>query len=242
MINKDSFIYYIFQQFNVELEDVCSYFLVMGGLVEKQVNDVVNVLIDVDFGFVQQVCEIDDQINQMECNIDEECVCIFVWCQLVVFDLCLIISILKLVIDFEWIGDEVFKVVCCVIQLCEEGELLCGYVEVWYIGSQVQKMVQEVLDVFVCFDVDLVLFVVQYDKIVDCEYKMVLCELVIYMMEDLWVIFCVFNIIWVLCLLECIGDYVCNIVELVIYLVCGIDVCYIGLICMKEEVENNCGE
>src|SRR5690606_41104056 len=51
-----------------------SRLLAMGGLVEKQVNDAVTALIDADSGLAQQVREIDDQINQMERNIDEECV------------------------------------------------------------------------------------------------------------------------------------------------------------------------
>ncbi len=50
-----------------------SHLLAMGGLVEKQVNDAVTALIEADSGLAQQVREIDDQINQMERNIDEEC-------------------------------------------------------------------------------------------------------------------------------------------------------------------------
>jgi phosphate transport system protein len=74
MINKENLTQHISQQFNVELEEVRSHLLAMGGLVEKQVNDAVTALIDADSGLAQQVREIDDQINQMERNIDEECV------------------------------------------------------------------------------------------------------------------------------------------------------------------------
>ncbi|WP_132828569.1 PhoU domain-containing protein [Pseudomonas aeruginosa] len=93
MINKDSLTHHISQQFNAELEDVRSHLLAMGGLVEKQVNDAVNALIDADSGLAQQVREIDDQINQMERNIDEECVRILARRQPAASDLRLIISI-----------------------------------------------------------------------------------------------------------------------------------------------------
>ncbi|MEF2160020.1 phosphate signaling complex protein PhoU [Pseudomonas aeruginosa] len=242
MINKDSLTHHISQQFNAELEDVRSHLLAMGGLVEKQVNDAVNALIDADSGLAQQVREIDDQINQMERNIDEECVRILARRQPAASDLRLIISISKSVIDLERIGDEASKVARRAIQLCEEGESPRGYVEVRHIGSQVQKMVQEALDVFARFDADLALSVAQYDKTVDREYKTALRELVTYMMEDPRAISRVLNIIWALRSLERIGDHARNIAELVIYLVRGTDVRHIGLTRMKEEVENNRGE
>ncbi|WP_134620798.1 phosphate signaling complex protein PhoU [Pseudomonas aeruginosa] len=242
MINKDSLTHHISQQFNAELEDVRSHLLAMGGLVEKQVNDAVNALIDADSGLAQQVREIDDQINQMERNIDEECVRILARRQPAASDLRLIISISKSVIDLERIGDEASKVARRAIQLCEEGESPRGYVEVRHIGSQVQKMVQEALDAFARFDADLALFVAQYDKTVDREYKTALRELVTYMMEDPRAISRVLNIIWALRSLERIGDHARNIAELVIYLVRGTDVRHIGLTRMKEEVENNRGE
>lgn len=242
MINKDSLTHHISQQFNAELEDVRSHLLAMGGLVEKQVNDAVNALIDADSGLAQQVREIDDQINQMERNIDEECVRILARRQPAASDLRLIISISKSVIDLERIGDEASKVARRAIQLCEEGESPRGYVEVRHIGSQVQKMVQEALDAFARFDVDLALSVAQYDKTVDREYKTALRELVTYMMEDPRAISRVLNIIWALRSLERIGDHARNIAELVIYLVRGTDVRHIGLTRMKEEVENNRGE
>lgn len=208
----------------------------MGGLVEKQVVDVLEVLLYVDFVLVEKVLIMEDWVDDLEIQIDEECVCVLVLCQLVVLDLWLIIVVFKVVLDLECIGDEFVKIVVMVLQLVEDGELLCGYVEVWYIGNYVCNMLCDVLDVFVCFDVDKVVEVVVEDIEVDLEYCFVMCVLVIFMMEDLCVIFRVFNIIWFLCVLECIGDYVCNIGEQVIFLVKGIDVCYIFIDEMEKEV------
>ncbi|WP_286784633.1 phosphate signaling complex protein PhoU, partial [Pseudomonas sp. UBA3153] len=159
MINKDGHTQHISQQFNAELEEVRSHLLAMGGLVEKQVNDAVNALIDADTGLAQQVREIDDQINQMERNIDEECVRILARRQPAASDLRLIISISKSVIDLERIGDEATKIAKRAIDLCEDGTSPRGYVEVRHIGGQVRKMVQEALDAFARFDADLALSV-----------------------------------------------------------------------------------
>jgi len=234
---KDSHTHHISQQFNAELEDVRSHLLEMGGLVEKQVNDAVTSLIEADSGLAQRVREVDDRINQMERNIDEECLRILARRQPAASDLRLIISISKSVIDLERIGDESTKIARRAIQLCEEGESPRGYVEVRHISDQVSKMVRDALDSFARFDADLALSVAKYDKTIDREYKTALRELVTYMMEDPRSISRVLNVIWVLRSLERIGDHARNISELVIYLVRGTDVRHLGLKRMQEEVE-----
>ena len=236
-MNKENLNQHISQQFNAELEEVRSHLLAMGGLVEKQVNDAVTALIDADSGLAQQVREIDDQINQMERNIDEECVRILARRQPAASDLRLIISISKSVIDLERIGDESTKIAKRAILLSEEGEAPKGYVEIRHIGDQVRRMVRDALDAFARFDAELALAVAQHDKTVDREYKTALRELVTYMMEDPRSISRVISVIWVLRSLERIGDHARNIAELVIYLVHGTDVRHMGLTRMREEVE-----
>ena len=237
MITKDSHTQHISAQFNAELEEVRSHLLAMGGLVEKQVNDAVTALVEADSGLALQVRESDEQINQMERNIDEECVRILARRQPAASDLRLIISISKSVIDLERIGDEATKIAKRAILLCEEGEAPRGYVEVRHIGDQVRKTVQESLDAFARFDADLALSVAQYDKVIDREYKSALRELVTYMMEGPRSISRVLNVIWALRSLERIGDHARNIAELVIYLVRGTDVRHMGLKRMQEEVQ-----
>ena len=221
MMNKDNLTQHISQQFNAELEEVRSHLLAMGGLVEKQVNDAVTALIEADSGLAQQVREIDDQINQMETNIDEECLRILARRQPAASDLRLIISISKSVIDLERIGDEATKIARRAIQLCEEGESPKGYVEVRHIGDQVRKMVQEALDAFARFDADLALSVAQYDKTVDREYKTALRELVTYMMEDPRAITPSTHLLFMAKNIERIGDHATNIAENIWFLVHG---------------------
>lgn len=234
---KDNHTQHISQQFNAELEEVRSHLLAMGGLVEKQVNDAVTALIEADSGLAQQVREIDEQINQMERNIDEECVRILARRQPAASDLRLIISISKSVIDLERIGDESTKIAKRAIDLCEEGESPRGYVEARHIGDRVREMVHDALDAFARFDAELALSVAQRDKQVDREYKSALRELVTYMMEDPRSISRVLNVIWALRSLERIGDHARNLAEMVIYLVRGTDVRHIGLTRMREAVE-----
>ena len=239
MINKDGHTQHISQQYNVELEEVRSHLLAMGGLVEKQVSDAVRAVIDADAGLARQVRTIDDQIDIMERTIDEECLRILARRQPAASDLRLIISISKSVIDLERIGDEASKIARRAIELTEDGEAPRGYVEVRHIGEQVRKMVHQALDSFARFDAELALPVAQYDKLIDREYKSALRELATYMMEDPRSISRVLSIIWVLRSLERVGDHARNIAELVIYLVQGTDVRHMGLKRMAEEVNRS---
>lgn len=239
MINKEGHTQHISQQYNVELEEVRSHLLAMGGLVEKQVSDAVRAVIDADAGLARQVRTIDDQIDIMERGIDEECLRILARRQPAASDLRLIISISKSVIDLERIGDEASKIARRAIELTEDGEAPRGYVEVRHIGEQVRKMVHQSLDAFARFDAELALSVAQYDKLIDREYKSALRELATYMMEDPRSISRVLSIIWVLRSLERVGDHARNIAELVIYLVQGTDVRHMGLKRMAEEVNRS---
>ena len=239
MINKDGHTQHISQQYNVELEEVRSHLLAMGGLVEKQVSDAVRAVIDADAGLARQVRTIDDQIDIMERGIDEECLRILARRQPAASDLRLIISISKSVIDLERIGDEASKIARRAIELTEDGEAPRGYVEVRHIGEQVRKMVHQSLDAFARFDAELALSVAQYDKLIDREYKSALRELATYMMEDPRSISRVLSISWVLRSLERVGDHARNIAELVIYLVQGTDVRHMGLKRMAEEVNRS---
>ncbi|KXJ31147.1 phosphate signaling complex protein PhoU [Pseudomonas sp. HUK17] len=239
MINKEGHTQHISQQYNVELEEVRSHLLAMGGLVEKQVSDAVRAVIDADAGLARQVRTIDDQIDIMERGIDEECLRILARRQPAASDLRLIISISKSVIDLERIGDEASKIARRAIELTEDGEAPRGYVEVRHIGEQVRKMVHQALDAFARFDAELALSVAQYDKLIDREYKSALRELATYMMEDPRSISRVLSIIWVLRSLERVGDHARNIAELVIYLVQGTDVRHMGVKRMAEEVNRS---
>ena len=235
-MHKDGHTQHISQQFNAELEDLRSHLLAMGGLVEKQVSDAITALIEADSGLAQLVREIDDQINQMEHNIDEDCIRILARRQPAASDLRLVISISKSVIDLERIGDEATKIAKRAILLSEEGEAPKCYVEIRHIGEQVRRMVQEALDAFARYDASLALSVAQYDKTVDREYKTALRELVTYMMEDPRAISRVLNVIWVLRSLERIGDHARNIAQMVIYLVEGKDVRHMGFDQIQEEI------
>ena len=227
-MTKEDYGHHISQQFNAELEDVRSHFLVMGGLVEKQVSDAMHALLDADSALAVAVQANDHRINAMETRIDEELVRILARRQPAASDLRMIIAISKSLTDLERIGDEAAKIARYAQALCEEGESPRGYMETRHIGNQVRLMIHDTLDAFARLDVEQAFKVMQADSEIDLEYKTATRALMTYMMEDSRYISRVLNVMWVLRCLERIGDHSRNISEQLIYLVKGADVRHVS--------------
>ena len=239
MIDKDVHADHISKQFNVELDEVKSHMLEMGGLVEKQISDSVLALLDSDTGIAERVREGDQKINQMEVAIDEECTRILARRQPAASDLRLVIAISKVVTDLERMGDEAGKIAKQAISLADSGDSPHGYIEIRHIGIHVGKMVRDALDAFARMDMDMALKVAEEDKVVDQEYGSAIRSLITYMMEDPRNISNSINVLWAFRSLERVGDHAINIAEHVIYLVKGTDVRHVGLKKMAEEVRNS---
>lgn len=227
---------HISQKFNQDLETIRSSLLSMGGIVERQVADSIRALVEANSEMAHHVIRTEDDVDNREINIDEECTRILARRQPAATDLRLVLSVSKINLDLERIGDEASKIAEAAIALCEHGESPRGYVEIRHIGSGVHRMVREALDAFARFDIDLALKVMGDDKEIDREYATALREMMTYMMEDPRSITRVMRIIWVLRSLERIGDHARNVSEQVIYLVKGKDVRHISMNDVKLKV------
>jgi len=230
--------HHISQQFNIELEEIKSRLLEMGGLVEKQLADALTALITADSELGSAVREHDVVVNEMELEIDDACNRILARRQPAASDLRLVMGIIKAVNDLERIGDEAAKIAKLAVELSEQGESSKGYVEIRHIGERVRHMVNMALDSFARYDAEAALAVAKEDVNVDMEYGSAMREMITYMIEDPRSITRVLNIIWALRSLERAGDHAKNIAEHVVYVVMGTDVRHVGLSSMEQQVKS----
>ncbi|WNO11753.1 phosphate signaling complex protein PhoU [Teredinibacter sp. KSP-S5-2] len=228
---------HISQQFNADLETLRSDFLEMGGMVENQVVNAVKAIETVDVDLADEVCGLEQEIDQWEINLDHECTLILARRQPAASDLRLVMMVSKATRDLERIGDEANKIAKMALALSEEGEAPRGYVELRHIGANVAQMINLALDAFARFDVKAAIRVVREDKDVDREYKSAMRELITFMMEDPRSISRVMNVTWALRSLERIGDHARNIAEQVIYLVYGTDVRHLPIKEIEKQIE-----
>lgn len=229
---------HISKQFNVDLEELKTQMLEMGGVVEQQIIDAVKAIETADGALAEKVLVVEKEVDNREMKLDEDCTLILARRQPAASDLRMVLAVAKTNRDLERMGDEAHKIAKMAIALNETGGAPSGYSELRHIGTGVQKMVNLSLDAFARFDVEAALQVVQEDKNIDREYESAMRELMTYMMEDSRSISRVMSVIWALRSLERIGDHARNIAEHIIYLVKGLDVRHIPVSEVEKQLHN----
>ena len=228
---------HISRQFNVELEDVRSKVLHMGGVVEEQLGHAMSVLVNDEVALAAKVIEADSIVNSMEVDIDEECIRIVARRQPAATDLRLVMTVTKIINELERIGDEA-KRVAKMSRKDMEGVLDDDVrADLEHLGDLVRDMLRQVLDAFARTDVDTAVLVVKADKKVDKKYKKIVKQLMQRMSDDPAVVPAVMKIMWAVRSLERLGDRCQNIAEHVIYMVLGTDIRHIKLDDVLAEIE-----
>lgn len=223
-ITNDPHSQHISRQFNQELESLKTQLLAMGGLVERQLNEVIAALMEGDFDAAEQVRNRDREINEFQLEIDDECTHILARRQPTASDLRLVMAVTRATSDLERMGDEANKIARHALSLIEEGQTSRGFTEIRHISTRVRDMVRQALTAFARMDVSLAREVLGEDEIVDQDYQTAMRSLVTFMMEDPRSISSVLNVIWILRSLERVGDHADNLAESVVYLVEGDDI------------------
>ncbi len=213
-------------QFNAELESIRNQVMVMGGLVEEQLDFAIEVLSSQDLELANKIIDTDKSVNSMEVAIDESCTRIIAKRQPAASDLRLVMAIIKTITDLERIGDVAERIARTVIE--NRNKKSPPLVSIENLGRRTIKMLHDVLDAFARMDVDAAVKVYQEDAKVDREYESIIRELMTYMMEDPRSIPQVLNVLWCARALERVGDRCQNISEYIIYFVKGKDVRHIN--------------
>lgn len=213
-------------QFNAELESIRNQVMVMGGLVEEQLQSAIEVLSSQDLELANKIIDTDKSVNSMEVAIDESCTRIIAKRQPAASDLRLVMAIIKTITDLERIGDVAERIARTVIE--NRNKKSPPLVSIENLGRHAIKMLHDVLDAFARMDVESAIKVYQEDAKVDREYESIIRELMTYMMEDPRSIPQVLNVLWCARALERVGDRCQNISEYIIYFVKGKDVRHIN--------------
>ncbi|ASJ97036.1 MULTISPECIES: phosphate signaling complex protein PhoU [Shewanella] len=210
-------------QFNAELDDIRNRVLAMGGLVERQLEQALDALGNLDAELAQKVIDGDHSVNGMEVSIDEECTRIIAKRQPAASDLRLIIAISKTIADLERIGDACVKIANAALdkRLKNQQPLL---VSIEHMGRHATRTLHSTLDALARMDADVAIELHKEDAKLDSEYEGIIRQLMTYMMEDPRSIPEVLDVLWAARAVERVGDRCQNICEYIIYYVKGKDV------------------
>ncbi len=224
--------HHISEQFNKELEDIRNKVLVMGGLVERQIELAIEAYTTGNMELAEQVIKQDNDVDLLEIAIDQECTQILALRQPTAFDLRLLIAVIKIIHEIERVGDKAERIAEMAIQLANS-EIRISHHELEHMAQLVKGMMHDALDSFARMTVEDVPAITALDINVDREYDSILRQLITRMMEDPRNITRTLDILWTVRALERIGDHACYICEHLVYMIKGEDVRHLG----QEELE-----
>ncbi|NWG73931.1 MAG: phosphate signaling complex protein PhoU [Rubrivivax sp.] len=215
------------KQFDVELRDVSSRVLQMGGLAEAQVAQAVYALANFSGETATQVLQQEERLNQMEVEIDTEMQQIVAMRQPAAVDLRLLFAISKASANLERVGDEAARIARTVQRLVNSGvssRLRAPLADIQFTADLACSQLRKSLDAFARLDTELALEVLKRDDQLDQEFEGLMSKLVTYMMEDPRTISSSIDLVFVAKAIERVGDHAKNLAEAVIYVVKGADV------------------
>jgi phosphate transport system protein len=215
---------HISEQFDAELDAVRGLLMEMGGLVEQQLHDAAQALISQDDELAGKVRSSDARVNQLEIDIDEQCIHIIARRQPAASDLRTLITVMKASTDLERIGDEAGRVAKMAQALSGMEYPADQYNDFRHIASLTEEILTRSLDAFARLDVDGALKVIESDEAIDQAYNAIVRERGTTMRKDASGIDRAMNVIWAARALERIGDHAKNLSEYVVFLVKGKDV------------------
>ncbi|MGK0375191.1 MAG: phosphate transport system protein [Arenicella sp.] len=215
---------HISRKFDLELDEIRSRVLKMGGLVEAQLDKTLEALRDGDSEAIVNVEQLDRKVNALEMQIDEECTQILAKRQPAAGDLRMIIATTKSVRDLERIGDEAERVANMVRHALDNDASVKAFKGLLSLGEHVKDLLHETLNTYARMQTRSAVLNMRKDQAIDEEYARVVVRLVNYMKKDPDNISDALDVMWAARSLERIGDHCINICENVIYLVEGQDV------------------
>jgi len=202
------------------LQELKEKLLIMSGLVEKALHDSVESLKKLDVSIAEQVIEFDDKIDDLEIEIDELAIKLIATQQPVAKDLRKIISAIKIASNLERIADLSVNI-ARVTRRIHGQKLIKPLIDIPKMTELAQKMLRMSIDSYINEEVSLAKELAEIDDTIDKTYKLILNELLEYMIKDSSLIDQGQQLGFVARYLERIGDHITNIGESVIYLATG---------------------
>jgi len=203
-----------------ELEKIKKRILSLGGMVEERVSMAKRAIDSIDRTLANQIMKTDYEIDELEVEVEEECLKILALHQPVAVDLRFLVAVIKINNDLERIGDQAVNIAERVENISKRPRLDLS-LDYEHMAEKATSMLRMSLDALVNLDLDLAFQVLTLDDEVDHMER----EMYDYIKEEIrkkpdaagYLI----NFLFISRHLERIGDHSTNIAEEVIYLIEG---------------------
>src|SRR6266550_3995817 len=200
-----------------ELDALRDSILRLGGEVEAALKRAMHALIERDSDAAREVLEHDDAIDQLEVEVDRQCVDIFALRQPAARDLRFVMSVAKMAPVLERIADHACNIARGAIDLSTEPELK-DHSRLRQMGEVASSMLKAALDAFTRRDPVAAREVIKRDSEINGLYNHIFHHLLELMAKEPSTATRDARLLFIAKHLERIGDYVTDICELTVYM------------------------
>jgi phosphate transport system protein len=208
------------KQFTKELDRIKKRILALGALVEERTRMAIKAIDANDSDLAEKIIKSDYEIDEIEVEIEEECLKVLALHQPVAIDLRFLVAVIKINAELERIGDQAVNIAERV-GVTAKREQLDFYFDYATMGEKVQAMLKMSLDALIHLDYDVAFKVVlmddEVDKIKDEAYDQIKKA----MGNNPDKVGYLINLLLISRHLERLADHATNIAEQVVYLVEG---------------------
>ncbi len=212
------------KQFDLELDDLKSRVLLMGGIVEQQMRQAMQGLYEADQTLLANVEQGDSRLDEAEIQLDTACNQIIAKRQPTAIDLRIIIGVQKTGLELEKAGNKAVKIARTARALHAKHTLFTPSVELRHLAEDALDMLRKSLDAFARSDTLAATEVLQADDLVDAEYRSITRQHITFMMEDPRTISLSLEIMNMAKAIERVADHARAVAENLIYITAGMNV------------------
>lgn len=207
------------EYYTAQLETLNTNMIQMGALCEDAISAAIQSLLEDDRTIAKKVTDTELEIDQMERDIERQCMRLLLMQQPVATDLRVVSSALRMIADLERIGDQAFDIA----DITKSGSFqgFSGKVHIKEMAKAAIHMVTDSVDSYVKQDVQLAKRVTEEDDVVDELFLKVRRELAKLIHTDQNASEQALDLLMIAKYLERIGDHAVNVSEWVIYSVTG---------------------
>lgn len=208
------------RHFQREVDLIKKKILSLSAIVEESVHHAVRAISERDLKLANKVIENDEEIDQMEVEVEEECLKTLALNQPVAIDLRFIIAVLKINNDLERIGDLAVNIAERAAFLATKERIDIPF-DFRGMSEKAKEMLHKSLDALVNMDSHLAREVMLADDEVDEMHRKMYAQVQEGILKEPNKLDCLINLLAVSRQLERIADHATNIAEDVVYMIDG---------------------
>jgi phosphate transport system protein len=209
------------RHFDIEIRELTKKLFEMTTLVERSIDLVILSILERDSRIAQEVVESEKMTDELEIDIEEQCMTMLALYQPVAKDLRYIVMIMRIIVDLERMSDETKSIAVSTINLLKDPPIEIFMQKIPDMAKKVKVMVRNAITSLVEKSEEIALSVIEDDDAVDEDYHNILQYLNKEISERRFNCERIIDWLFITRHFERLGDHATNIAEDVLYIVRG---------------------